>query len=101
MAKKMDAMKKDYEARIADFEVQMKAKDEELAKCKAEATSLVEKLEKSAKELSEVTSALAEKSNALDALNAGVNTPNEIDAKPWKKLSGDALLKWAREHQPR
>lgn len=101
MAKKMDAMKKDYEARIADFEVQMKAKDEELAKCKAEATSLVEKLEKSAKELSEVTSALAEKSNALDALNAGVNTPNEIDAKPWKKLSGEALLKWAREHQPR
>lgn len=30
MAKQMDAMKKDYEAKIADFEVQIKVKDEEL-----------------------------------------------------------------------
>lgn len=101
MAKQMDALKKDYEAKIADFQVQMKAKDEELATVKAEATSLAKKLEDSAKELSEVTSALAEKTNALDALNAGVNTPNETETKPWKKLKGEALLKWCREHQAR
>ena len=76
MAKQMDAMKKDYEAKIADFEVQIKAKDEELAKVKADATSLAEKLETFTKELSTLTSALEEKKNALDALNAGVNTPN-------------------------
>lgn len=99
MAKQIDAMKKDYEAKIADFQVQMKAKDEELATVKAEATSLAKKLEDSAKELSEVTSALAEKKNALDALNAGVNTPANIDQKPWQKLHGDELLKWCRERQ--
>lgn len=99
MAKQLDSMKKEYEAKIQDFEVQMKVKDEELAKFKAEATSLNERLESTAKELSEVTSALAEKTTALDALNAGVNTPNETDMKPWKKLKGEALLKWCREHQ--
>ena len=77
MAKQIDALKKEYNAKIEDLQVQMKAKDEELAKCKAEATSLAQNLEKSAKELSEMTSALAEKTHALDSLNAGVNTPNE------------------------
>lgn len=98
MAKQMDAMKKDYEAKIEDFKVQMKAKDEELAKVKAEAISLTEKLDKSTKELSDMTSAFEEKKNALDALNASVNTPNQIDHKPWAKLHGDELLKWCREN---
>lgn len=99
MAKQIDALKKDYEAKIADFEVQMKVKDEELAKVKAEATSLNERLDKTSKELSDMTSALVEKTNALDALNAGVNTPNQVDVKPWAKLHGDELLKWCRENQ--
>lgn len=98
MAKQMDALKKDYDAKIEDFKVQMKAKDEELTKAKAEVTSLTEKLEKSNKELSDMTSTLMEKTNALDALNAGVNTPAENDTKPWKKLHGEALLKWCREN---
>ena len=101
MAKKMDAMKKEYDAKIADFEVQMKVKDEELAKFKAEATSLNERLDKTAKELSEMTSALVEKTNALDALNAGVNTPSETDTKPWSKLHGDELIQWCRAQQSR
>lgn len=101
MAKQMDAMKKDYEAKIEDFKVQMKAKDEELAKAKAEAISLTEKLDKSTKELSDMTSAFEEKKNALDALNASVNTPNQIDHKPWAKLHGDELLKWCRENSAR
>ena len=31
MAKKLDALKKEYDAKIEEFQVQMKAKDEELA----------------------------------------------------------------------
>lgn len=75
MARQMDAMKKDYEARIADFQVQMKAKEEELAKVTADATSLKERLDKADGELSAMASALEEKTNALAVLNANVNTP--------------------------
>lgn len=95
MAKQMDAMKKDYEAKIADFQVQIKAKDEELAKVHADATSLAEKLEAFNKELSDLTSALEEKKNALDALNASVNTPNETT--DWKSLKGQEFFDWYRK----
>lgn len=98
MAKQMDAMKKDYEAKIADFEVQMKVKDEELTKARADVTSLTETLDNTTKELAEMTSAFKEKADALDALNASVNTPAAVDAKPWAKLHGEELLKWCREH---
>lgn len=98
MAKQMDAMKKDYEAKIQDFEVQMKVKDEELNKAKAEVISLTDSLEKSKNELAEMTSAFKEKAEALDALNANVNTPAAVENKPWKKLHGEALLQWCREH---
>lgn len=95
MAKQMDAMKKDYEAKIADFQVQIKAKDEELTKVKAEVTSLNESLEKSAKELAEMTSAFKEKADALDALNASVNTPNEQTN--WKALKGKEFFDWYKK----
>ena len=95
MAKQMDAMKKDYEAKIADFQVQIKAKDEELAKVHADATRLAEKLEAFNKELSTLTSALEEKKNALDALNASVNTPNETT--DWKSLKGQEFFDWYRK----
>ena len=95
MAKQMDAMKKDYEAKIQDFEVQMKAKDEELNKAKAEVTSLNESLEKSKNELAEMTSAFKEKADALDALNASVNTPNE--SVNWRKLKGKEFFDWYRK----
>ena len=95
MAKQMDAMKKDYEAKIADFQVQIKAKDEELAKVNADATRLAEKLEAFNKELSTLTSALEEKKNALDALNASVNTPNETT--DWKSLKGQEFFDWYKK----
>ena len=95
MAKQMDAMKKDYEAKIADFQVQIKAKDEELAKVHADATSLAQKLEDFNKELSILTSALEEKKNALDALNASVNTPNETT--DWKSLKGQEFFDWYKK----
>lgn len=101
MAKQMDAMKKDYEAKIEDLQVQMKAKDEELAKVNADATRLAKQLEDFNKELSDLTSALEEKTHALDALNAGVNTPAAVDNKPWTKLHGDALLEWCRKNAAR
>lgn len=92
MAKQLDSVKKEYEAKIQDFEVQIKAKDEELTKAKAEVTSLVESLEKSRKELSDMTSAFKEKADALDALNASVNTPAETT--DWKSLKGEAFFDW-------
>lgn len=98
MAKQMDAMKKDYEAKIADLQVQMKAKDEELAKVNADATSLAQKLEDFNKELSTMASALEEKKNALDALNAGVNTPKET-AVDWKSLKGKEFFDWYKKTQ--
>ena len=98
MAKQMDAMKKDYEAKIADFEVQIKAKDEELTKAMATVTSLTDDLKNTSDELLAMTSAFKEKADALDALNASVNTPAAVDAKPWSKLHGEELLKWCREH---
>ena len=95
MAKQMDAMKKDYEAKIADLQVQMKAKDEELAKVNADATRLAKQLEDFNKELSDLTSALEEKKNALDALNAGVNTPKETT--DWKSLKGQEFFDWYKK----
>ena len=97
MAKQMDAMKKDYESKISEYEVQMKAKDEELISVRAEITSLTQSLDETKKELSEMTSAFKEKADALDALNGSVNTPNEtID---WKSLKGKAFFDWyAKTH---
>lgn len=101
MAKQMDAMKKDYEAKIADFEVQIKAKDEELTKTMALVTSLTDDLKNTSDELSKMTSAFKEKADALDALNCQVNTPSQVDMKPWANLHGEELLKWCRENQAR
>ena len=92
MAKQMDAMKKDYEAKIADFEIQMKAKDEELTKAMAEVTSLTDDLKNTSDELLKMTSAFKEKADALDALNASVNTPKETT--DWKSLKGKAFFDW-------
>ena len=94
MAKQMDALKKDYEAKIADFEIQLRAKSEELTKAQADVTSLADNLEKTTKELSDMTSAYAEKADALAALNASVNTPNECEN--WKALKGKAFFDWYR-----
>ena len=96
MAKQMDAMKKDYEAKIADFEVQIKAKDEELTKTMALVTSLTDDLKNTSDELSKMTSAFKEKADALDALNASVNTPKETT--DWKSLKGKAFFDYVKSH---
>ena len=96
MAKQMDAMKKDYEAKIADFEVQIKAKDEELTKTMALVTSLTDDLKNTSDELSKMTSAFKEKADALDALNCQVNTPKETT--DWKSLKGKAFFDYVKSH---
>lgn len=53
------------------------AKNEELIKAQTEITSLKDSLEKSASELSAMASALDEKTQALDKLNANVNAHAE------------------------
>ena len=96
MAKQMDAMKKDYEAKIADFEVQIKAKDEELTKTMALVTSLTDDLKNTSDELSKMTSAFKEKADALDALNGQVNTPKETT--DWKSLKGKEFFDYVKSH---
>lgn len=106
MAKKLDALRADYEARINDFKNQLVAKDEELTAVKATVTSLTQTLEGKEKEIGELTERssalvddLAEKTDALAKLNGAVNTPCQADeTKPWKNLKGEALVQWCREH---
>lgn len=95
MQSKINALVKDYEAKIVDFTSQLKAKDEELVTVKAEITSLTQKLEDSSKELQATASALEEKSNALAMLNAKVNTPSEQT--DWKALKGKAFFDWYKK----
>ena len=86
MAKQMNAMKAEYEAKINDFTNQIKAKDEELTNAKAKVTSLESELEQAKKELSNMTSAFEDKKTALENLNSQVLRPNE-SAKVYDKES--------------
>lgn len=103
MAKQMNDLKKDYEAKIEDFNKQLKVKDEELISVKAQITSLTADLE-SAKKVNEellvkasaLESTLADKTDALAKLNAEVNTPNEIFN--WKTLKGKEFFDYVKKH---
>lgn len=79
MAKQMDSLKKEYEAKINDFKSQLQAKEEELSQEKNKFISLNQDLDRCKEELKETSSALAEKTNALETLNANVNhIPEEL-----------------------
>ena len=85
MAKQMNDLKKEYEAKIEDFKNQLSTKVKELIDAQAKITSLedsVETFKKDNGELSEKISALLsdveEKTSALAKLNASVNTPVEM-----------------------
>lgn len=69
-------------AREKDFEIQLRAKNEELANVQATATNLRADLEKTKGELSVAASAIAEKDHALATLNAGVLTPHAAEPSP-------------------
>ncbi len=103
MAKQMNDLKKDYEAKIEDFKNQLDMKNKELIDAQAKITSLedsVETFKKDNGELSEKISALLsdveEKTSALAKLNASVNTPNEPSN--WKELKGKQFFDYVRKH---
>lgn len=75
--KRVSGMQSKMQAKINDFVSQLKVKDEELNKVRAELTSLNQRLEEANGELSKMASALEEKNNALAQLNAGVLRPAE------------------------
>lgn len=75
-------MQSKINAREKEFEHQLQARTEELATAQATATSLRADLEKTKGELSVAASALADKTNALATLNAGVLTPHAAAPTP-------------------
>ena len=106
MAKKLDALRKDYEARITDFENQLKGRDEELAQARADATRLTAELETAkneGEELSQRISALTDdlrtKTESLAKLNQAVLTPNmDAPKKDWRNLKGKEFFDFLRDH---
>ena len=77
MAKQMDTLKREYEAKVNDLQVQLQAKEKELTDANAKVTSLNQSLEGVSGELQETASALEAKTKALETLNANVNAPAE------------------------
>ena len=96
MAKKIDALNKEYNAKIEDFKNQLKAKDEELTKVNNLVTSLNAKLEDVSNELQKTASALEMKKDALAKLNAGVNSPSENVN--WRDLKGKQFFDYIKAH---
>lgn len=64
---------------------------------KEEIISLNAKLDKSVKELSDMTSALEEKTMALAKLNAGVNAPCDYSV-DWRSLKGEKFFDYVKKH---
>ena len=106
MAKKLDALRKDYEARITDFENQLKGRDEELAQARADATRLTAELETAknegeelSKRISALTDDLRTKTESLAKLNQAVLTPNmETPKKDWRNLKGKEFFDFLKAH---
>lgn len=98
MAKKMDIMKKEYEAKIEDFKVQIKDFEGKLEAARAESIRLQENLDNAKRELLSQASALEEKTNALATLNAGVNSPSDNKSVNWKSLRGQDFFDWYRKN---
>ena len=97
--KRVSGMQAKMQRKINDFVNQLKVRDEELAKTKAEAISLQNELEKSSNELSKMTSALVEKENALAMLNASVNArPVETKPSGWGKLEGEDFFNYLKKN---
>ena len=97
--KRVSGMQAKMQRKINDFVNQLKVRDEELAKAKAEAISLQNELEKSSNELSKMTSALVEKENALAMLNASVNArPVETKPSGWGKLEGEDFFNYLKKN---
>lgn len=97
--KRVSGMQAKMQRKINDFVNQLKVRDEELAKAKAEAIRLQNELDTSSNELSKMTSALVEKENALAMLNASVNArPVETKPSGWGKLEGEDFFNYLKKN---
>lgn len=76
MAKQMDSLRKEYDAKVNDLTVKLEEKDKELTSVSAKVISLTKDLEDAKSELQKTVSALEDKQHALDILNANVNKPS-------------------------
>lgn len=99
MAKQIDALRKEYDAKIKDFETQLETRTSELNEAKAALTSRTDELERCKQELSEATSAVAQKETALAVLNAGVNRmPEQECPTGWGDLKGKAFFDYMKKN---
>ena len=99
MAKQIDALRKEYDAKIKDFENQLETRTSELNAAKAALTSRTDELERCKQELSEATSAVAQKENALATLNAGVNRmPEQERPTGWGDLKGRTFFDYMKKN---
>lgn len=97
--KRVSGMQAKMQLQINDFVNQLKVRDEELAKVKAEAIRLQSELDTSSNELSKVTSALVEKENALAMLNASVNQmPTKTKLSGWGSLEGEEFFSYLKKN---
>lgn len=94
--KRVSGMQAKMQLQINDFVNQLKVREEELAKFKADAIRLQNELETSSNELSKVTSALVDKENALAQLNAGVN--GAVETVNWRNLKGKEFWDFLKKH---
>lgn len=90
MAKKLDKAEKSYRHEI-------EAKARELDEVKAMSISLRERLDAAERDLSDMTSALKAKSEALATLNASVNQPRQ--SQDWRSLTGKDFWAFCRSQK--
>ena len=77
MGKQIDSLKKEYESKLNDLQVQLQARETELTSEKEKVINLNASLESVSGELQKTASALEQKTKALETLNASVNKPSE------------------------
>lgn len=88
-----------FQNKINNFKNELMAKDKELQNCKDSVSRLNTELEKTTKELHDMSAAFEEKKNALDKLNSSVLSPAKSNSTDWRTLKGEQFIKWAEAHK--
>ena len=98
MAKKIEAIKAEFTAKIEEFENQIKVKNEELTEKENVVINLTSKLEITENELQKTVSALQEKETAIETLNSTANTRKDEPIIDWRNLKGQAFFDYVKNH---
>ena len=98
MQGKINDLTKDFTDKINDFKNQLEMKTQELDLLNKKSIELKESLDKAESELHNCVSALEVKNQALEQLNASVNTPNDVKKTDWKNLHGKDFFDWVEKH---